>query len=55
MQQLRKQRLEDVLFFDIEAVPGVGNHEELQPNLQQLWAMKHRLIKKVEDQTSEEG
>jgi DNA polymerase elongation subunit (family B) len=55
MQQLKRQRLEDVLVFDIETVPGNHQFDELSPAMQELWGKKHVFIKKTEDQTPAEG
>ena len=43
-----------LIFIDIETVPQFSSFQELSPPMQELWALKHALLR-VENETPEEG
>lgn len=47
-------KLDDILFLDIETVPEVYRYDELDEDLRELWAGKHRFIMERDDVTAEE-
>lgn len=51
---LNTTKLEDILFLDIETVPEVYRYEELDEDLRELWAGKHRYIIERDGCTAEE-
>ena len=50
---LQKIKSENILFLDIETVPGYSNFNELEPVVQDLWAQKTQYQRK-EDITAED-
>jgi hypothetical protein len=44
----------NLIFLDIETVPGCSSFAELSPGMQELWAAKHSTLK-TENETSEQG
>lgn len=48
-------KLDNLLFIDIETVPAAPNFSELSNAMQELWAYKHSLVSKAENETPEDG
>lgn len=50
---LEGYKVEDILFLDIETVPGVPSFEALDPVMQQLWDKKSAYFRKPEESAAE--
>ncbi len=50
---LENINIHDVLFLDIETVPGVNGYNKLSPQMKELWNHKAGFLKKSEEETPE--
>jgi len=48
-------KLDNLLFIDIETVPAAPNFSELSNAMKELWAHKHSLVSRAEEETPENG